>query len=100
MRPLARFPLAVLLVLAALLGVGSGAGAGIAEGESRIVSTAAEPGAETQETAETEATAPARAVRRPAVPRVPWRPAPDRRPVLVSVPPERGDAPRSAVMRC
>ncbi|MFD5322530.1 hypothetical protein [Streptomyces sp. NPDC127092] len=102
MRPPARFALAVLLVLAAMLGVGAGGELAAAEVESRYVSAATDLGAETYEAAEGEATAPVRAERRPAPPRR-TRPAPPAggpAPAPASVPAAPGAAPRSAVMRC
>ncbi|WP_128981497.1 hypothetical protein [Streptomyces roseicoloratus] len=104
MRPHARFALAVLLVLAALLGVGTGGGPAAAEGEIRSVSAVADPGAETHEAAESESAAPARGDRR-AAPSRPTRPAPPAvvpapAPAPVPVPTAPGAVPRSAVMRC
>ncbi|MFI8826279.1 hypothetical protein [Streptomyces sp. NPDC053431] len=100
MRPLARFALAVLLVLAALLGAGAGAGLPGAESEPRSVSAAADPGAESHDAAETEAAPPIRGVRRPAPPRAARCAPPGGDAVPVPVPSAQGDAPRSAVMRC
>ncbi|MGW4159814.1 hypothetical protein [Streptomyces sp. NPDC004788] len=106
MRPLVRCALAVLLVLAALLGAGAGAGAATtaAEAETRGVSAAADPGAETHGAAEQhEATAPVRAVRRPAPPQRTGSAAPGTSPAplpVPSAPSPRAEAPRSTVMRC
>ncbi|MFE5299425.1 hypothetical protein [Streptomyces sp. NPDC056632] len=100
MRSLARFALAVLLVVAALLGAGAGAGTPGAEAEPRPVSAAADPGGETHDAAESEATASVRGLRRPAPPRAAHRAAPAGDPAPDSVPSAQGDAPRSAVMRC
>ncbi|MET8504984.1 hypothetical protein ABZV60_10070 [Streptomyces sp. NPDC004787] len=106
MRPpghAARFALAVLLVLAALLGAGTG-GATAGETEPRPVSAAADPGGETHETAAPQTAAPVRrAHRRPAPPPRSARPAvPESAPAPAPrpVPTASGTAPRSAVMRC
>ncbi|MEU8760570.1 hypothetical protein [Streptomyces sp. NPDC048659] len=96
-----RFAVAVLLVLAALLGTG-GVLTGTAGAEQRVAGTAAEPAAEVHDLAEQEASTPARAARRPAPPRATRRAAPAAAPAPapVPVPHPRDDAPRSAVMRC
>ncbi|MGW5421903.1 hypothetical protein [Streptomyces sp. NPDC003943] len=106
MRPLVRCALAVLLVLAALLGAGTGAGAVTtpAEAETRGVGAAADPGAETHDAAEQhEAAAPVRGVRRPAPPRRTGSATPGTSPVPLPVASPHGPraaAPRSTVMRC
>ncbi|KKZ69069.1 hypothetical protein VO63_36215, partial [Streptomyces showdoensis] len=60
-----RFAVAVLLVLAALLGTGA-AFAGTAGAEPRTVGASAEPAAEVHDLAGNEATTPVRGARRPA----------------------------------
>ncbi|MEV7277393.1 hypothetical protein [Streptomyces sp. NPDC093111] len=96
-----RFAVAVLLVLAALLGTG-GALAGTSGVEPRAVGAAADPVPEVHDLAGTEATTPVRGARRPAPPRGVRTAAPATAPAPapVPVPPSRGDAHRSAVMRC
>lgn len=98
-----RFAVAVLLVLAALLGTGAGGPVAEAVGaEPRTATSTADPAAEVHDLTESEATTPVRGARRPARFRgvrtaVPGgSPAPPATPV----PAPRDDAPRSAVMRC
>ncbi|MFI1812733.1 hypothetical protein ACH414_20615 [Streptomyces sp. NPDC020422] len=98
-----RFAVAVLLVLAALLGAGAGGAAAQAAGaESRTLTAAADPAAEVHDLTESEATAPVRRARRPAPPRGvrTAAPAATPAPAPAPVPSPRDDAPRSAVMRC
>ncbi|MER8043447.1 hypothetical protein [Streptomyces sp. NPDC094032] len=94
-----RLAVAVLLVLAALLGTG-GALTGTAGAEPRVAGAAADPVAEVHDLAEHEAITPVRGARRPAPPRHLRAARPTAAPAPVPVPPPCDDAPRSAVMRC
>ncbi|MEU1866078.1 hypothetical protein [Streptomyces gardneri] len=100
--------LALLLILAALLGAGAaGALAGGVELRAATAAPASDQGGETFDPAAAEAGLPGRARRR----RTRLRPAPARRrprtarrrsrtPAPAPVPTPRGDAPRRVVMRC
>ncbi|MGW5779035.1 hypothetical protein [Streptomyces sp. NPDC003863] len=98
--------IAVLLVLAALLGAGAAAALPVAEARAAAAAPASDPGGETHDHGATEAGPPGRARRqdtglRPAGPGPgPHGPHRDPAPTPDPVPAPHGDALRCVVMRC
>ncbi|MER5207282.1 hypothetical protein [Streptomyces sp. NPDC002825] len=98
--------IALLLVLAALLGTGAAAVLPVAETRAAAAAPASDPGGETHDQGATEAGLPGR-TRRPGTGLRPAEPAPGPRPdgprparVAAPVPAPRDDALRCVVMRC